>query len=94
MTPKVYLAKWTPSRFVLVMEDLSSQGTLYSIMNNGSYSFFLCLFVCFNEGVEFPNIWSKNVTKPLAKQVLTTLAKIHATYWVRRKERKKERKKE
>lgn len=56
-TAKIYGAKYSPSRFVLVMEDLSQKG------------------------VEFPNVWSKEVNKKLGQQVLTTLAKLHATFW-------------
>jgi hypothetical protein len=56
-TAKVHGIKYTPSRFCLILEDLSQRQ------------------------VEFPNIWSKFVDKSLGRQVLTTLAQVHAKYW-------------
>ena len=32
-------------------------------------------------GASFPNIWEQHVTPPLAKQVLSTLATLHASKW-------------
>lgn len=57
VTPRVHIAKWTPSRFVLALEDLR------------------------HEEVEFTNIWETVVDVPLAQQVLSSLAKIHAKWW-------------
>mmetsp|Transcript_17050 Transcript_17050/g.33347 ORF Transcript_17050/g.33347 Transcript_17050/m.33347 type:complete len:499 (+) Transcript_17050:541-2037(+) len=57
LTPHIHIAQWTPSRFVLAMDDLRYQD------------------------VEFPNIWDTQISKSLAKRVLSTLSKIHAKYW-------------
>jgi len=55
--PDVHCAKWSQSRFCLILEDLSDRGA------------------------SFPNIWEQHVTPPLAKQVLSTLATLHASKW-------------
>lgn len=56
--PTIYGAQWRPSRFVLVMEDLSKI-----------------------PGLHFPNYWSVVVTREMARQVLSALARIHAAFW-------------
>merc|ERR1712216_862920 len=56
-TPKIHCARWSPSRFVVIMDDLSRQG------------------------VTFPNLWmDPPCSKDLAKEVLSTLARLHAYY--------------
>lgn len=81
VTPTVYFVKWTPSRFLILMEDLR-------LSNNGAPSEMDATTgstgptsADSSKTVIFPNIWEYEVTKPLAKKILETLAKLHAAYY-------------